>query len=178
MIVDDEGVIWPDLTQKLPGRGVYLCMQAECLAALNDRRLQPLKAKFRVNLPQWPELKERMLCILEKQLSQMFARLRVKTEIGRDAVMHRLWNNAPFMLLIAADAGSAVVRQIEDAVEKREQAGQHTLVVQVESRLWLGEKLGREAVAVAGMDVAGSMASNAGKLVKFCSWYGQLKAIG
>ena len=178
LIVDDEGQIWPDLQQKLPGRGVYLCMQEACLAGMSDRRLQPLRAKFKVDFPQWEKLQERTVCILDRQLAQMFARLRVKMEIGRDAVMHRLWNNTPLMLLMAADAGSAVVRQLEDAVTKREQAGHASLVVRVDSRQWLGEKLGREAVAVAGMDAGGSMAANADKLKRLCNWYGQLKAIG
>jgi len=178
LIVDDEGQIWPDLLQKLPGRGVYLCMQSECLSGMSDRRLQPLKAKFKVDFPQWEQVKERLVSILHKQLLQMFTRLRVKTEIGRDAVMHRLWNNAPVLLLVATDAGDAVVRQIEDAVEKREQAGHKSRILSVESKQWLGEMLGRDSVAVAALGTSGMMATNARKLNLYCGWYGQLKVIG
>ncbi|ATX79778.1 LSU ribosomal protein L7AE [Mariprofundus aestuarium] len=178
LIVDDEGQLWPDLLQKLPGRGVYLCMQAECLNGMSDRRLQPLKAKFKVDFPQWEKVKERLVSILHKQLLQMFTRLRVKTEIGRDAVMHRLWNNAPVLLLIATDAGDAVVRQIEDAVEKREQAGHKSRTLSVESKQWLGEMLGRDSVAVAALGTSGMMATNVRKLNQYCGWYGQLKVIG
>ena len=178
LIVDDEGQLWPDLLHKLPGRGFYLCMGDECLAGLSDRRLQPLRAKFKVDFPQWLLLKERLELILHKQLLQMFTRLRVKIEIGRDAVMHRLWNNAPLLLLIAEDAGDAVVRQIESAVEKREQAGQQSRLLRVQSKQWLGEMMGREGVAVAALDASGMMATNARKLNQFCVWYGQLKAIG
>jgi len=108
----------------------------------------------------------------------MFTRLRVKTEIGRDAVMHRLWNNAPVLLLVATDAGDAVVRQIEDAVEKREQAGHKSRILSVESKQWLGEMLGRDSVAVAALGTSGMMATNARKLNLYCGWYGQLKVIG
>ncbi|NWF39305.1 DUF448 domain-containing protein [Mariprofundus sp. NF] len=178
LIVDDEGQIWPDLLHKLPGRGLYLCMEAECLSGMSDRRLQPLRAKFKVDFPQWTLLKERLHVILHKQLLQMFTRLRVKTEIGRDAVMHRLWNNAPMLLLVASDAGDAVVRQIESAVEKREQAGHRSRLLSVGSKQWLGEMLGREDVAVAALGTSGMMATNVRKLHQFCVWYGQLKAIG
>lgn len=178
LIVDGDGQIWPDLLQKLPGRGVYLCMEEGCLGGMNDKRLQPLRAKFTVNFPQWQLLRERTLDILEKLLAQSFTRLRAKTEIGRDAVMHRLWNNAPLMLLIAADAGSAVVRQVETAVMKREEAGHVVVIVRVESRQWLGEMLGRDDVAVAAVDAKGSMAGNVAKLQRYCNWYGQLKVIG
>lgn len=178
IIVDDQGQIWPDLMQKLPGRGAYLCMDSPCFDSLSDRRLQPLRAKFEVDFPQWQQLKERLALILDKQLRQMFSRLRVKTEIGRDAVMHRLWNNAPLLLLIATDAGDAVVRQIDDAVEKREQAGHRSQLLSVASKQWLGEMLGREDVAVAALDASGVMASSAGKLNQYCVWYGQLKVIG
>jgi len=178
LIVDDEGQLWPDLTQKLPGRGVYLCMQDDCLKGMSDRRLQPLRAKFKVDFPQWQLLKGRLEQVLDKQLLQMFTRLRVKTEIGRDAVMHRLWNNAPVLLLIAADAGDAVVRQIEDAVAKRGQAGHASQTLTVVSKQWLGEMMGRDSVAVAALGSSGMMATHARKLNMYCGWYGQLKVIG
>ena len=178
MVVDDEGDIWPDLKQQLPGRGVYLCMQGECLNRMSDRRLQPLRAKFKVNFPQWPQLKERLEDVIHRQMLQIFTRLRVKTDIGRDAVMHRLWNNAPVLLLVATDAGDAVVRQIEDAVEKRELAGHQSQFLSVQSKQWLGEMLGRDSVAVAALGSSGMMATHVRKVKQYCGWYGQLKVIG
>ncbi len=177
LVVDDEGQIWPDLLQKLPGRGVYLCMGQRCLGRLGDRQLQPLLAKFKVELPQWEQFKKRVEHALEKWLLQTFARLAAKVDVGRDAVMHRLWNNSPLLLFLAADAGDAVVRQVEAAVEKRAQAGYSSLTVQAYSRQWLGSMFGRDSVAVAAIDSSGTMAVSAEKLERFCGWYANLKEI-
>jgi len=174
LVVDGEGQIWPDVGQKAPGRGTYLCMRAECLATMSDKRLQPMKAKFSVLLPQWQQLRERLLDVLDQYLVQGFSRLRVKTDIGRDAVMHRLWNNAPLLLFCAADAGEAVVRQIEDAAAKRKQAGHAVAVVDVESTVWLGRMFGRDCVAVAGLDVS----PLANKMNQYCVWLRHLKVSG
>jgi len=178
LVVDEQGQLWPDLAHKLPGRGTYLCMQESCLQGMNDKRMQPLKAKFVVELPQWAVLKERLELVLSKQLQQMFTRLRITADVGRDAVMHRLWNNAPLLLLLAEDAGDALNRQIEDAVQKRQQTRLKTKMVRVSSKLWLGEKFGRDNVAIAGIDASGSSASVAEKLNQYCVWYGHIKALG
>ena len=178
LVVDEGGQIWPDLGQKLPGRGAYLCMQESCIQGINDKRLQPLKAKFTITLPQWSALQERISLVVEKQLQQMFTRLRITGVIGRDAVMHRLWNNAPLLLLLADDAGDALYRQIDDAVQKRKQARLKTEMVRVSSKLWLGEKFGRENVAIAGIDASGPSAAIADKLNQYCVWHRHIKALG
>jgi len=176
LVVDEQGQLWPDMAQKLPGRGTYLCMHETCFQSMNDKRLQPLKAKFVVSLPQWAVLRERIESVLEKQLQQMFTRLRITADIGRDAVMHRLWNNAPLLLLLADDAGDALTRQINDAVAKRQQAGRKTETVRISSKLWLGEKFGRENVAIAGVDASGPAAAIANKLNQYCVWHRHINA--
>ena len=170
LVVDDDGEIWPDVLQKAPGRGVYHCMREACLTDMNDRRLQPLKAKFRVNLPQQERLRQRMVSMLEQQLKRMFTRQRTSAAIGRDAVMHRLWNNMPLLLLRASDAGDALVRQIDDGLEKRARAGATSVLTNVPSRQWLGEMCGRDDVAVVAIDAAGVAAATANRLNVYCIW--------
>ncbi len=178
LVLDGDGLFWPDLLQKAPGRGVYHCMSDACFSNMNDRRLQSLKVKFPLSFPQWDGLQQRIKTGLGKQLQQMFTHLRVKAVIGRDAVMHRLWNNAPLLLLLAEDAGDAVARQIGDATEKRRQAGHVSNVISVPSRSWLGEMLGRECVAVAGINIADQSSATAKKLKQYCAWYGRIKVSG
>ena len=173
-LVADAGQFWPDLLQKAPGRGVYHCMSDGCLAAMNDKRLRLLMHTFDVSSLQWTELKQRIEHALERQLQLMFSRMRVKAVIGRDAVMHRLWNNAPLFLLLAEDAGGAIAGQIGDAVEKRRQAGQFSLLGKAPAAAWLGEMLGRERVAIAGFDLS----AMAEKLNQYCAWYGRIKVLG
>jgi len=177
-VVDGEGVIWPDLMQKAPGRGVYHCMQEQCLRRMNDKRLQALKAKFSVVLPQWDDVLQRIASNLQQQLKRMLTRQRSTAAIGRDAVMHRLWNNAPLMLMRAADAGDALVRQLDGGLEKRTQAGNKSLQLTVSSRHWLGEMFGRDDVAIVALDAAGSAAATVKKLQIYCVWYGCIKGVG
>ncbi len=177
-VIDDEGVIWPDLQQKAPGRGVYFCMSEVCLSRINDKRLQALKAKFSVLLPQWDDLQQRITSALRQQLKRMLTRQRSSASIGRDAVMHRLWNNAPVMLLRAMDAGDALVRQTDDGLEKRTQAGKKSLLVSAPSRQWLGEMFDRDDVAIVALDAAGSTAAIVKKLQIYCVWYGRIKVLG
>jgi len=174
LVVDDAGQIWPDLRQAAPGRGTYLCMRKQCLSEMSDKQLQRLKAKFSIVLPQWDDLHQRLINGLQKALEQIFSRLRPKIDIGRDAVMHRLWNNTPQIVICAADAGDALVRQIDDAVAKRRQAGQVAAIVNAESAVWLGSMFGREKVAVAGLDGAPMTE----KLKQYCVWLGHVKVSG
>lgn len=177
LVVDDGGEIWPDVLQKAPGRGVYHCMSEPCLKRMSDKRLQSFKAKFRVNLPQWIVLEQRMASMLELQLKRMFTRQRASAAIGRDAVMHRLWNNAPLLLLRASDAGDAIVRQIDDGLEKRAQAGLKSVLSNVASRAWLGEMCGRDDVAIVAMDAAGAAAATVNRLEVYCVWLARLAGI-
>ena len=177
MVVDDDGALWPDLMQKAPGRGVYHCMDETCLSRMNDKRLQALKAKFVIVLPQWDDVLQRMTMALQRQLKQMLSRQRTSAAIGRDAVMHRLWNNAPLMLLRAEDAGDALLRQSDDGLAKRTQAGANSELVCVISRHWLGEMFGRNDVAIVALNAAGSAAATVKKLRVYCAWFGRIKVL-
>jgi len=174
LAVDEDGQIWPDLLQKAPGRGVYHCMSAACLAVSNDKRLQSLKAQFSVALPQWEKLRQRMASILEQQLTRIFTRQRASAAIGRDAVMHRLWNNAPLLLIRASDAGDALVRQLDEGLAKRAQAGCRSVLINAPSRQWLGEMCGRDDVAVMAMDAAGAAAATMNRLHVYCIWLARI----
>ena len=177
LVVDDDGEIWPDVLQKAPGRGVYHCMRGACLTHTSDKRLQCLKAKFKVRLPQWAFLQQRIESMLEQQLKRMFTRQRASAAIGRDAVMHRLWNNAPLLLLRAADAGESLVRQIDDGLKKRAQGGSVSVLTNVPSRQWLGEMFARENVAIVAMDAAGAAAATMDRLNMYCVWLERMKTV-
>jgi len=177
LVVDDNGEIWPDVLQKAPGRGVYHCMRESCLTHTSDKRLQCLKAKFQVRLPQWAALQQRLESMLEQQLKRMFTRQRASAAIGRDAVMHRLWNNAPLLLLRAADAGESLVRQIDGGLKKRAQGGSVSVLTNVPSRQWLGEMFARENLAIVAMDAAGAAVATMDRLHMYCVWLERMKTV-
>jgi len=112
--------------------------------------------------------------MLEQQLKRMFTRQRASAAIGRDAVMHRLWNNTPLLLLRAGDAGDALVRQIDDGLEKRAQTGLKSMLSNVSSRAWLGEMCGRDDVAIVAMDATGAAAATVNRLEVYCVWLARI----
>ncbi len=162
LVVDDAGVIWPDLLAKMPGRGVYLCMDEGCLKALSDKRLGVLQRDFSPQLPQWEVLRQRMFDMLSQRLIQLLKSMRRCVVLGRDAVMHQMWDKERLLVMFAADAGGAVLRQVQDAIAKRAQgeikpAEQVQVVTSLLSMAELGQALGREKVSVVAFTERGSL---------------------
>ena len=170
LVVDDAGEVWPDLFQKAPGRGSYLCMESACLEQLTDKRLGALRRNFEVKLPQCDRLMQRLIEALEQQLRRLFSQHRAVVVLGRDAVMHQMWKSGPLLVLLASDGGDALLRQVTDAVAKRADSGSETLLMQRFSSLFLADVVGREKVSVAAVDISAVSA----KLYPFCVWYERL----
>lgn len=171
LVVDNDGQIWPDFSAKLPGRGVYLCMSEDCLKKLSDKRLQVLKRDFSPQLPQWQVFQDRMSDMLALRIRQLMQGMKRNSAIGRDAVMHSMWSKGSILVLLASDAGKALVRQVEDAVEKRKEGrGGPSFLSQVQisqlDAMALGLALGREKVSV----VAFLEGNPLQKLQQLCVW--------
>jgi uncharacterized protein len=166
MVVDGEGQLWPDLLQQAPGRGIYLCMQRDCWRRLNEKRLGALRAKCGVATGQWEPFRVRLHEALQGRIRQLLTRLHATAAIGRDAAMQHLWKNAPMVLLVASDAGEALIRQLREAVAKRGQVGVDTRWCMAPASAQLGAWLGREKVSVLVFD--GS--SQTRKLEQACAW--------
>ncbi len=166
LVLDPAGHVWPDVLQKAPGRGAYLCMQPKCVQHLNDRILQQAWRTSSVAPKQAGTLFERM----QKELTllgQKFLGLqKSQTAMGRDAVLHRLQNSRPVLVMLAMDAGKALTRQITAALHKREKAR----LIRFPASGLLGAALGRGPVSVAAIETT----PIATKLQRFCDWYVQL----
>ncbi len=166
LVVDGEGQVWPDLLQQAPGRGAYLCMQQDCWARLNDKRFGALRAKFDVAPEQWQPFRGRLRHALGERMGQLLTRLKGGAAIGRDAAMQHLWKNAAMILLVADNAGDALIRQLQDAVGKRKQAGVDTRWCGVPDAEGLGASLGRGRVSVLAIEAS----PQAEKLEQACAW--------
>ena len=170
LVVDGEGQVWPDLLQQAPGRGAYLCMRQECWARLSDKRFGALRAKFEVAPAQWQPFRARLHHALGERMHQMLTRLKATAAIGRDAAMQHLWKNAPMMLLVAEDAGDALVRQLQIAVAKRGDAGAATHWCTAPAAEQMGSWLDRDKVSVLAIKAS----IQAGKLEQACAWFRQV----
>lgn len=174
LVVDDEGRIWPDLFQKAPGRGTYLCMKQACLTGLTDRKLGALRNRFNVQLPQRANLMERTGEVLRRQLMRLFSQFGAVAVLGRDAVMHQMWKSGPLLVMLASDAGDALVQQVEDGIGKRRKAGEKTILLHGFSTSFLAEAFARDKISVAALDTANVST----KLQMFCDWYVRVKELG
>ncbi|MDQ7005344.1 MAG: DUF448 domain-containing protein [Ghiorsea sp.] len=178
LVVDNDGQIWPDFSAKLPSRGLYLCLQEACLMAMSDKSLYRLKRDFSPQLPQWEVLQQRIFDMLALRLQQLLNGMKRSSAVGRDAVMHQMWDKKSLLILFAADAGDAVLRQINDAVDKRalgemKSAKHAEVMVSLLGAKALGSALGREKVSV----VAFTEGNPLQKLHQICIWQQRLASL-
>ena len=171
LVVDAQGEIWPDLLQKAPGRGVYLCMETACLQRLSDKRLGLLRQKSNVVLPQWARVCIRLEEGIQGMVVQQLLRCKPLMCVGRDAVMHQMWKNAPLLLMMVNEMGQALQRQVMNAVDKRTELGLKTIVLEDIPVAWLHDVFQRERVSVLSLPVS----KQAERLQRWCVWYRHLK---
>ena len=167
MVCDEEGSVWPDVLQKAPGRGAYVCW-GKCLSRLSGKQLHAAWKDRLVGADQADELCRRSVVALLRLCRQYVHR---GVSIGRDAVMHRMWAHAPVLVVLARDAGEALKRQISEACAKREGAGLKVTCVPFDGSSLLGELLEREKVSVLAIDKTSANE----KWLQYCMWYEQLQ---
>jgi len=170
LVVDEDAQVWPDILQKAPGRGAYVCWQGKCLSHIHARQLARAWKGRAVADGQAALLLQRAGSAVLQLCRRALRRQRNRLDIGRDAVMHRMWGKAPMLLLLASDAGAALSRQIRDACGKRKTAGLKTALVIFADSAKLGDLVERDTVAVLALDDSPACAS----LRQCCLWYGQL----
>lgn len=174
LAVDDEGGLWPDLLHKAPGRGAYLCMQKACFKNLNDRSLGKLKRSFSPLNVQYKLFVERLIKALLVQSGRHLSRLLPRAALGRDAVMHRMWQHAPLMLILSDMSGESVQRQVYDAVDKRRADGSSVELLADFSADLLAKASKREKISVVAVDHC----NDARRLQQCSIWLNQVKDAG
>ncbi|MDQ6973791.1 MAG: YlxR family protein, partial [Mariprofundaceae bacterium] len=171
LVADEGGLLWPDMLQKYPGRGSYLCMQANCLARMNDRRLGVLYHPCHISLPQWLGLEKRLNSVLEKAIIEQLIRLKPMACVGRDAVMHQMWKSTPLLLMMVNESGQALQRQVMNAVAKRNEMRLKTIPLDHVSEDWLIQVFQRDKVSVVTLPVS----RQTEKLQQWSIWHRHLK---
>lgn len=171
LVSDADGQVWPDVLQKAPGRGAYVCWQGKCLSHMQQRQFGRAWKGQQIAEGQAALLRERAVQAVLQCCRQGLRRLHGGLAIGRDAVMHRMWDKAPMLVLLAGDAGGALRRQIEDACGKRQASGLKTTLVIFGDSATLGGLLERDVVSVLALDNL----PRAESLRQYCLRYGQLR---
>jgi predicted RNA-binding protein YlxR (DUF448 family) len=174
LVVDDAGMLWPDVLAKATGRGSYLCMRKECLDKINDKRLNVLKKNWPVlQVPRWDDFREKLGGALKRLIQQQLHLMKARVSLGRDAVVQDLWKNEPRMLILSDQAGQALLRQMSTCVSKRDEAGLQTVALQDVPEEILIDVFGRSMISVLSMPDDGQVK----KLKQYVVWYGRLKEV-
>ena len=171
LVADEDGQIWPDVLQKAPGRGAYVCWQGKCLTSLHERQFGRAWKDRKIAEGQAALLYERATLAILQLCRQALRRQRNVLSIGRDAVMHRMWGKTPMLVLLASNAGAALRRQIEDACGKRQATGLNTTLVIFGDSATLSDIVERDVVSVLALDDSPACTS----LRKYCLRYGRLR---
>ncbi len=174
LVADDSGAVWPDLKQQAQGRGAYLCLRPECLSRITDRRLGGLVKSLGARQVRWNELRARILERLDEAIARHLRRWRTAVRPGRDAVMRRIWNNAPLVILLATDAGEALKRQVREALDRRAAENAAWELIELPSGQDLARWLEREKLSVLALDDGPEHS----RLKRYCIWYGCIKGTG
>ncbi len=164
LVGDDDGVWWPDLRQKAPGRGRYLCLRSECLRRLNDRRVQRLFGTQR------DALLARIADAVGRRIVELMHRLKGRSLPGREAVTQALWNRDPLLVVVAEDASTGLVDRIAQAVQKHRADQEATLLVRAGRMAEYGAIYDRAQLAV----VAWGRDGLTDRLMQLIGWQQQL----
>ncbi len=174
LVRDEHGHVWPDLLAKAPGRGAYLCWKKACIGGLRDRHLGAGWKGKAVAAAEAGAVRGRLAVALLRLIRQYVHRRRASLEIGRDAVMRRLHDPKPVLVLLAKDAGEVLGRDIAGACRQREQAGRPTRVLPFTDKSTMGSLVGRTMVAVMATDDTPATE----RLRQCCEWYACLDGNG
>lgn len=147
-VLDPEGVIFPDISRKLPGRGAYTCFSRTCLEAAIKRK--QFSRSFRTEAKLLPEevLLPLITRLQEEKINSLIALANKagRAVSGSEKVMSELRRGDAGLLIIAADISTESRAKFLASAEK---AGVETFRFSIKDRL--GASLGKEirtAVAV------------------------------
>jgi len=147
-VLDPEGVLYPDLSRKLPGRGAYTCFSKTCLEAALKRKQFNRSFKGEVKLLPEANLLALIVTIMEEKISSLLALANKagKAVSGSDKVMDTLRKGEAAILIVAADTSGESKAKFFAAAER---SCVETFMFSMKDRL--GGPLGKEtrtAIAV------------------------------
>lgn len=151
-VVGPDGVLVPDLAERLPGRGLWLTADRELLRKAAAKNLFAKAARQRVTLPE--DLEARVTELLRQRVLELLslARRAGALAAGHDKVRLRLEAGAAALLLQAEDGAEESCRRLARLAEGvRPGINIYRVLPAVE----LGAALGREQAVHVAVDPGG-----------------------
>lgn len=179
-VVSPDGVLVPDLRERLPGRGLWIVPRRDMIAAAAKKKLFAKAAKGPVTLPDG--LEDQVERLLRQSCLDLVALARKAGEAvaGHDRVRGWLEQGRVALLLEARDASVAGRRRMigfaraleEDGHSAEGRSGDGIGVIQAFEAATLGQAFGRDQavhVAIAPGGLAEKLTREAARLEEYMS---------
>jgi len=166
-VLAPDGTVVPDLQQKLPGRGVYTCMKASCLALAAKKKQFSRGFKGEVLGAEAESLRQQVTEKLEERIASYIclANKGGKIVSGSDQVLDKLKKGGTGILFVATDISVDIGEKFR-AVAKLKGVRCEALFTKERLGALLGKEL-RSVLAVLDSGFVGSISSEMEKYRNF-----------
>lgn len=149
-VVDPEGMIVPDVDERLPGRGLWVSADRDAIETVLRRKLFAKAAKQAVRVPD--SLPQQVETLLTRRCRELIglARRAGQAVFGYQKVRERLMTRTDGLLLEATDGADGECRKLRSLAPQMQ-------VVRVLSAAEIGASIGREYI-VHGVVQSGRLA--------------------
>jgi predicted RNA-binding protein YlxR (DUF448 family) len=151
-VLAPDRTLVPDLLGKLPGRGAYTCLRAECLRAAVSKRQFARSFRGEVQVAGVDDLVSRVATLMEERLASYVALANKAGRVvsGTEMVVDLFRRRTPGVIFIASDLADDSRAKIEQLAAR---AGAPTIALFDKARL--GALLGKELRGVVAIEAGG-----------------------
>jgi predicted RNA-binding protein YlxR (DUF448 family) len=115
-VLSPDGTLVPDLSKKLPGRGVYTCMKESCIRQACERKLFSRSFKREIHGVDADVLRKQIIRMMEERIASYIALANKAGKVvsGSDLVGEILKKNRdlPGIILIASDVSEDIGNRV------------------------------------------------------------------
>ncbi len=169
LVVDPDGLLVPDLSERLPGRGLWIAPQRDMIAHAQRRRLFAKAAKSTVRVPE--DLADQVEALMRQRCLDSIALARRAGEAvaGQEKVRSWLGSGRVAVLLEASDASEGGRKRM---IGLAKAIGEGLRIFQIFTAAELGKAFGRDTsvhVALAPGGLATKLRREAARFEEFMS---------
>lgn len=149
-VVSPDGELTPDLDEKLPGRGAYVCVSRRCLVDAVKRRMFSRSFKSGLSLPSPDELDILLQSLMEKRVAGYISLAnKAGAVISGGEAIERVLKGAqrPSLLLLAKDISDSIAVKLDGIACRAGLQVERVLTKEALGYL-LGKESDRSAVAI------------------------------
>jgi len=150
-VVAPDGAVLVDYRQRLPGRGAYTCITAQCLGDAVKKNSFKRCFKGQCCTVDLDELKQQLILAVEQKIKNLIGMSRKSGQVisGSNAVIESLRKKSSIALvLIAADISAAIGQKIETLAQR-----ENIYSARLYDKQMIGQMLGKEERSVIAVQI-------------------------